>query len=286
MSTLSWGPLSEQDLPGLASLARACLRADGGLPQLSSDEMLRDYFLSDVNIAGRDETGEFAAAASVFRDNTGRRCATGLVHPSARRLGHGEALVAWCREQAHGEPLLVVSETMSLEAEELFARSGLRRVFAETVMRHSLGHIPKVALPRGLSTKPFDDETAPSFYAAYRGAFEAQPGFCENSMDAWLALVREDHTFLPAESRVAVDEAGHAVGLVILDIEWIDMVGVVPSWRGKGLGAHLVVRSLRAFKHAGCQQAWLCVNVDNRSRSLYERLGFEARGTRTRYEER
>ena len=71
-----------------------------------------------------------------------------------------------------------------------------------------------------------------------------------------------------------------------LDGAWIDQVGVVPSRRGRGLGAHLVVRSLTAPGHDEVPAAWLCVNVDNPSRFLYERLGFCAQGTRARYENR
>ena len=50
-----------------------------------------------------------------------------------------------------------------------------------------------------------------------------------------------------------------------------------------GLGAHLVVRSLRALRKAGCEQAWLAVNVDNPAHGLYLRLGFDEHGLRARY---
>ena len=76
------------------------------------------------------------------------------------------------------------------------------------------------------------------------------------------------------------------MGFVLLVDNWIDAVGVVPEWRGRRLGAHLVVRSLTALERSGEAEAWLCVNVDNPARSLYERLGFRAKGTRARYEDR
>ena len=49
--------------------------------------------------------------------------------------------------------------------------------------------------------------------------------------------------------------------------------------------AHLVARSLRALVKAGCDQAWLAVNVDNPAHELYLRLGFEDHGMRARYTE-
>ena len=56
MATIPWVPLTEADLPDLAELARACLRADGGLPLLADEPMLRRFFLTGSGIGGRDET--------------------------------------------------------------------------------------------------------------------------------------------------------------------------------------------------------------------------------------
>jgi ribosomal protein S18 acetylase RimI-like enzyme len=97
--------------------------------------------------------------------------------------------------------------------------------------------------------------------------------------------VAGERGFRPDQSRVVLDPDGIPVGFVTLTEDWIDQVGVVPSWRGRGLGSHLVVRSLRALVKEGCDQAWLAVNVDNRAHELYLRLGFEDHGLRARYEE-
>ena len=75
------------------------------------------------------------------------------------------------------------------------------------------------------------------------------------------------------------------VGFVNLLDDWVDQVGVVPAWRGRGLGAHLVARSLRTLRKAGCEAVWLAVNVDNPAHDLYLRLGFRDAGLRARYEE-
>jgi mycothiol synthase len=286
MSTLEWGSVGEADLPQLASLARACLRRDGGLPQLAGEEMLRQLFLTDTAIGGRDDTGELVAVAALSWDAQGRRTASGLVHPGARRQGHGEALVDWAREHAGGTPLRVVAETMSLEAEELFASSGLRRTWAETVMRHKLKHIPTIPRPEGLRVLAFGDETAPLFFEAYRRSFAERPGFPDPTHDQWLESVRGEPGFRPGDSRVAVGADDVPAGFVLLVDNWIDAVGTVPQWRGRRLGAHLVVRSLTVFARTGEPDAWLCVSADNPARSIYERLGFRGKGTRARYEER
>jgi mycothiol synthase len=285
MSVLEWATLHESDVGGLVELAQDCLRHDGGLPQLGTEEMIRDLFLGDIGIVGRDDTGEIIAAAALGSRN-GRRFGTGLVHPSHRRQGHGEALIAWCREHANGDALLVVAETMSKEAESLFAANGLHRVFAEYVMRHKLRHIPRVPCPERLDMRPFGDETAHLFYEAFTRSFAERPGYREVPAEEWLSEVHSDPTFRPLDSRVAVTAAGDPVGMVLVTDEWVDQVGVDPAWRGRGLGAHLVVRSLRALQRAGAHHVWLCVNVNNPAAALYERLGFKRAGVRARYEDR
>ena len=285
VATLAWQRLAEADLPALAHLARRCLHADGGLPLLAGEPMLRKLFLSGESIGGRDETGDLVAAASVYLDGGGHRTATGLIHPSARRQGLGDELVRWCRERSGGALLRVVVETTSPQWDALAEGLELRRTFAEHVMCHRLTDIPRIPRPEGLQAYPWTEDTASVFHAAYRRAFADRPGFPDTPRDAWVGEVAEDEDFRPTASRVAIDRDGHAAGFIVLTDVWVDQVGVVPAWRGRGLGAHLVARSLRALLKAGCEKVWLCVNVDNPAHDLYLRLGFEEAGLRARYEE-
>ena len=66
-------------------------------------------------------------------------------------------------------------------------------------------------------------------------------------------------------------------------VSWIDQVGVVPAWRGRGLGAYLVTATLRALAAEGTEPVWLTVNENNPAAALYRRLGFTRYGTRARY---
>jgi ribosomal protein S18 acetylase RimI-like enzyme len=179
--------------------------------------------------------------------------------------------------------LRVVAETTSPGSDALFAAAGLQRTFAEHVMRHPLVEIPKVRRPEGLTVERWTDDTATLFHTAYRLSFADRPGFPDPPRDEWVGEAEEDPGFRAAASRVVLDEQGEPVAFVTLTDDWLDQVGVVPAWRGRGLGAHLVVRSLRALRKAGCEQAWLAVNVDNRAHDLYLRLGFEDHGLRARY---
>lgn len=285
MSTLLWKPLTDEDLPALTQLASCCLERDGGLPLLSTESTLRQLFYGGPSIAGRDETGDLVAVASVFVDGSGRRAASGLIHPSSRWQGVGEQLVAWCREHSHGAPLRVVAETTSADSDRFFREIGLRQTFAEHVMRHSLTDIPRVPRPEGLRSYPWTADTAGLFHTAYAASFATRPGFRERSSDAWAAELEGEPDFRPDLSRVALTGDGHVAGFVTISDNWIDQVGVVPASRGHGLGSHLVVRSLRALAKAGRDEVWLAVGVDNPAHDLYLRLGFGDSGVRARYEE-
>ncbi|MDO5502180.1 MAG: GNAT family N-acetyltransferase [Actinomycetia bacterium] len=286
MTMLQWSELTDADREAVRALAQACLDHDGGLPQLTSDEFISRYFYGDHTVAGRDELGELVACASLTYDEAGHRLASGLVHPSMRRQGHGEQLVAWTREQAGGVPVRVVAETMSPEAESLFANSGLTRNFAELVMCHDLSHISRIPLPDGVTAEPFTPERASDFYIAYRESFRDQRLFSDPSEQEFLEFLHSDPDFRPDDSRVVYSRGGAPIAFVTVSGDWLEQVGVVPTWRGHRIGAHLVVRTLTALKQSGSTMAWLNVGVDNPSQELYRRLGFTVYGTRARYEDR
>jgi len=282
---LVWGPLGETDLAALQRLARACLRQDGGLPHLATEGMLRSRFLTARSTGARDELGELVTAAAVGdAADDGSVTTSGLVHPSFRGAGLGNQLMAWATEQAEGATLRVATESLTPEAEALYAAHGLMQTFAETVMRHDLSSIPRCPLPGGLRTVAFGEESAAAFHAAYVASFADRPGFPAPSAEEWLGYLREDGDFRPELSRVALDGAGVPAGFITISDNWVDQVGVVPQWRGRGLGAHLTASSLTAIAGAGAEEAWLTVNTDNPgARRVYERLGFTEHGVRARY---
>lgn len=104
--------------------------------------------------------------------------------------------------------------------------------------------------------------------------------------------IAERSGFLPAATWLAAytgDDptksyyCGTIQGLVASDgVGSIQNVGTVPSHRGNGVAATLVVRALRGFQTAGLRRAFLEVTAENhRAVRLYDRLGF--RHSRTVY---
>ncbi|GAA1124418.1 GNAT family N-acetyltransferase [Nocardioides aquiterrae] len=265
----------------LRDLARACLEADGGLPLLTDDGLLRARLQTGETREVRAADGTLVAAAAVTVREDGA-ATSGLVHPDHRGRGHGRELLGWAVERAGGVPLTVTCENVSPAAERLYARFGLERFFAEQVMRHPLGSVPKVAAPEGVTLVPVADASLADLFAAYVGSFGDRPGFPDPTEEQWLEELDEDDEWRRDVSAVALDDRGEPVGFVNVLGSWIDQVGVVPAWRGRGLGAHLVVRALRALDaHPG--GAWLTVNLDNPAGDLYASLGFERYGVRGRW---
>ncbi len=141
---------------------------------------------------------------------------------------------------------------------------------------------------RGLSLRPAREKDA-SFL---RALFEtSRPDAA--ILAAWPEAVRRpflDQQFhfqtihyariYPDADRLLIVTEGQPVGRVIvsrLPDEWclVD-IALLPDWRGKGIGT-LLIRSIQAAaRRAGAPRVQLTVDVQNRARKLYERLGFVA----------
>lgn len=279
---LAWGELTEADLPALRELARACLDTDGGLPILAEDPLLRARLLGGETLAARTPEGRLLAAAGVHVRLT-TATTSGMVHPAHRGQGLGRRLLTWAADRAGAVPLTVATETCSAGAERLYARFGLTETFAELVMRHPLDHVPDVPAPAGVVVSPVAEVSPGDRFAAYVGSFADRPGFPDPRQEEWLEELDEDDEFRRDLSLVAFDGAGSPVAFINVLGAWVDQVGVVPMWRGRRLGAHLVCRSLRSLAAEGAAEAWLTVNVDNPAAALYEGLGFEVFGRRARF---
>lgn len=87
------------------------------------------------------------------------------------------------------------------------------------------------------------------------------------------------------------DDPGKLAGFCICEIKseanarsgakegWIDLLGTVRGWRGKGLGRSLLLRGMRSLKNAGMDTALLGVDSESPTGAnrLYESVGFRVR---------
>ncbi|MFB6392109.1 GNAT family N-acetyltransferase [Polymorphospora lycopeni] len=279
MDVLTWKEFGEEHLTALTDLAEACLAVDGGLPLFTGSALLRARLLQ-ARTLGAWYDGGLIAAVSVGTDRQ-PATSTGLVHPAWRGQGVGSRLLSWADEQAGGADLLSTTESWSPGADALFTARGFERTFTEWVLRHELTALPEVTHPDGVATGPVTLDS--ELFATYRASFADRPGFVEPVAEEWLDELREDDAYRPDLSLIARGPDGTAVGFLNVIDNWIDQVGVVPAWRGRRVGAHLVAIALRSLAADGTREAWLCVNDDNPAAALYRRLGFHDAGRRARY---
>ncbi len=273
--------LGEADLPQLQALARACLDADGGLPLFTTPGLLSARLLREHTVAIRED-GRLLAAAGLGMHN-GRAITSGLVAPTARRRGLGSHLMAWAEDLAGNATLVVATESCSADAEHLSARTARPPPSAAAGLPHAPGSRPRGPPPPGGRVTPVDKNDATHLYAAYVGSFADRPGFTAPTAAGWLDELRSDGEWRRDLSLLAT-VGGEPVGFVNVLGRWVDQIGVVPQWRGRRLGAHLMARTLQALAVEGVEPVWLCVNVDNPAEALYGRLGFAGYGTRARYQ--
>ena len=153
--------------------------------------------------------------------------------------------------------------------------------------------LPPARPPAGTVWQPWRDELLDLFaqvkHAAFAGELDAevfpnfatpdgcrdllrgirgQPGFCRQA--TWLAVGPDG----PVGTVQGVCQPGR----------WgaVQNVGVVPGWRGLGVGRALVVKALHGFRSAGMRAVYLEVTAANaHAVGLYRSLGF--RCTRTHY---
>ncbi|HJZ49055.1 MAG TPA: GNAT family N-acetyltransferase [Roseiflexaceae bacterium] len=293
---LTWRPLQPADQGAIAALSAACQAADGGQSMIGTDSYLRDGS-AGATIGAFEAGGRLAACAAVWHEQTQqekRANILGQVHPGDRGRGLGGFLMAW--SVAKGRALLagaagdrqhmlrLTTEALTPAAERLYRRHGFTQEFAEDVMRRDLRTaLPEAPFPRGVTIATWTPALAGQFFEAYQASFRERPGFPGWSAERWIEWATGDTGFHPQMSLLA-KQGEQPVGFIVCDDAWIVQVGTHPSWRGRGLGAALVVEALRRFQAAGAEHVMLDVNVNNpRAARVYTWLGFDVIGRRARY---
>jgi mycothiol synthase len=165
-------------------------------------------------------------------------------------------------------------------AAHLLLESGYERVrtFQHMAIDLSSG-IAGVAPVAGVSIRPFDvarDEEA--FHAALEAAFEDTWEFRPTPFPQWRESWIESPAFDAGLWFVAENNDG-VIGAVYASTRpaggWINDLGVLRAYRGRGIGAALMSRAFQALRDRGTDHVELNVDAGNPTGAarLYERLG-------------
>jgi mycothiol synthase len=251
-----------------------------------------------VAVAGGEPVGYGWTAWVDTTDGLRDYLTRGHVHPDWRRRGVGSAILshneARLREIAAGQETdrprnyLGFAPDRRTGAVALLTGAGYRPVrYFFDMLRPTLDDITVPPMPDGLEIRPVAGrEQLRRLYDADAEAFADHWGGFDSSderFEEWLS----DPELDPEQYVVAWDgdEIAGAVVNVINEHEnrelnrargLLDAVFVRRRWRGRGLAAALVARSLMLLRERGMTSAWLGVDADNPTGALrlYENAGF------------
>lgn len=195
------------------------------------------------------------------------------VHPSVRRQGIGRLLLSRVRDElvsrGHSEALLV-SEGRSTSGTQFLDAAGAEYSFSEFRLERSGGERPRVETP-GFATRAAGQADRDVLVDLLARSFGDEPEQAAQVIDAGLRET-ERHFAI-----AALD--GVPIGCVRLGawegIGDITALGVVPEYRGRGLGRALLLSAVAELTEQGLDPIALEVETDNlNALGLYQACGF------------
>jgi [ribosomal protein S18]-alanine N-acetyltransferase len=150
-----------------------------------------------------------------------------------------------------------------------------------------------VPLPASVELVPWSQslvrEHGRAKYASFHEEMDASIFPCLSNKESCIRLMRDladRNDFAPQATWLAIYQApGDTKAQPIGTIQGLrtdsnagalQNIGIVPEFRGSGIGSALIRQALRGFQALGCNLASLEVTVKNSAAiRLYERLGFE-----------
>jgi mycothiol synthase len=286
---------SPDELDAIAEVLMADGLDDAGSTDLDADFVATQWSrpgfdLSTDAWAAVDDAGTVVGYGQVLREEPGVLGSWGVVHPAHRGRGLGTALleriVARASGLAAGLPSARFRHGINAGdrvAATLLLSRGLRP------LRH-FWHM-QIDLPRPVDPGPAPDGIRIAgieghhdvvamhsvLAEALSGEWRGRPG----AFDPWWEEATRSPNHDPTLWLLATAE-GEPAGALTASVSggrgWVDEIGVLSTFRGRGIAAALLRRSFAAFARRGVP--WAMVNVDAENptgaTALYERVGMRA----------
>ncbi len=294
-----------EDVDAVATLHAAAERARTGTARTRTEDVRIRWLgldgLEDVVLVEHPDArpplvgiGEYAVELDLLDEATVVHV-EGQVHPSWTGRGIATLLLERADGRARhaatvsGADAAVVRTTVvdgDDRARDWFSRRGFVPVRHLLEMRLELDR-PLMAppWPPGMRVRTFrpgrDEHRA---WSAHQAAFEDVATHLPLTLDEWVEdRVLRDPTFDPSLTFLATTRDGLVVGIAVCragadgapEDGFIRDLGVIPSWRGYGLGMALLLHALRTFRSRGLTGAALDVDdvTIGAAVRLYERVG-------------
>ncbi|WP_436762870.1 GNAT family N-acetyltransferase [Streptosporangium sp. V21-05] len=306
--SFEWVPLTKDDVGAWAELLVAIDEVDQVGGRQTADDLAGDLanpLLDPVEgTLGVWESGRLVAYGMTMSraaaDPVHRMSMWGGVHPEHRRGGLGGRLLEWAigntpvlhERRFPGQPL-------ELHVEVDSRNEGLRALVTGAGMKPARwfygmtldlgGELPKVSLPEGLEVIPYRDDLEDAVREVRNRSFVDHWGSVRHTPESWRSNLVGVRAFRPEGSFVVLDASGECVGVLLThyfeaDTEatgareaWIQIIGTLREWRGRGVASALLAHALGEFRAQGYDTAGLGVDADNPTGALgvYTRAGFE-----------
>ena len=245
----------------------------------------------------------------------------GGVHPEWRKRGIGREVLRWQTARAHEAlaEALASGDASTKELpwriaayheEKMADHSALCEAAGYTPIRwlHEMvrpfrgdsAQVPDVGPPEGLEVAPWTVDLDESVRLAHNEAFAHHWGSQPRDLEMWTTHTVDHRSFRRDWSRVVLDRsapdadgrpsvAGYVASHAFpqdweakgYKLGWIDLIGVRPAWRGRGLAPALLSASMRSQAESGMDAAGLVVDTGNATGALdlYLGMGFVVEGT-------
>ena len=194
------------------------------------------------------------------------------------------ALLGASREHAGGGALLRgYAPSVDEVAGEAYREAGFAIVRHSFQMRVELAAPPEPPeLPKGIVVRPMLEGEEERIHAAHMSAFADHWEFHEQTYEQWRRWHRDREYFDATLWFLAID-GDEIAGFVLCaphfsgepDFGWVELLGVRPAWRRRGLGEALLRHGFRALRARGFTRVGLGVDAENTTGAvrLYERVG-------------
>ncbi|MFI7052387.1 GNAT family N-acetyltransferase [Streptosporangium canum] len=314
--TFDWIPLTKNDIGKWAELLADVERADRVGENYGADDLADDVDnplldLAEGTLAAWDGDRMVAFGVTACRpaaDPVHQMTLWGAVHPDYRRRGLGRHLLDWAvrttpvlhGRRFPGQPLElhVHAFDSNAGAAALATGAGMTPVRWFYGMSRDLGpEPPAIGLPGGLKIVPYGEDLAEAAREVRNASFTDHWGSVPHTPESWKNAIVGVQAFRPEGSFLVQDGSGGNVAVLLThyfeaDTEatgvreaWIQIIGTLREWRGKGVASALLAHALTEFRVQGYQRAGLGVDADNPTGALgiYTRAGFEIEHRTTTY---
>jgi len=227
-----------------------------------------------------------------FNARGGRLGADGYVHPEFRERGIGDEIVRLTEARAREEePNVPANERVYLQNATLdqdertvrfYRERGYEAVRGFRGMRVELEEAPEVEAVPGIAIRLYrHPDEGPVFHAAHQEAFADHWEYRPTPWEEWRKRFARE-TFDPTLWWAATD--GDAIAGVIFaeqqrdpDQGWVDVLGVRPAYRRRGIAEALLKTAFAEFHLRGERRVGLGVDAESPTGAtrVYERAGMQ-----------